>query len=418
VIRRPVFYGWTLTAAILAAWAISIGPRQAFSVFLVALLEDLGGSRSALAGVFSVHMASYALGGWGLGSLMDRVGPKKVIVWSTVAWAVTLVVTSRLWSPWQLYAVYGVVGGVATSGLAYVPNNALLARWFVRYRGLATGIGQASVPLGAAVFGPLAQLGIARWGWRGTQALFGALLAATAIPLVLRFVRDDPAEMGLCPDGAPSAPAVPAAAVPARPPYPLPRGPLGPPRGFWLIFLSNALRGMAMYALIVHQVAYLVDAGFSKMAAATAFSLTFLLAVVGDLASGAISDRVGRLPTYAAVTGLGACAYVSLLLIHGPGQGLLLTLFIVSSGLAWGGISSVYASFLTDRFLGPRLGFLLGLQNIGFGAGATLGPYLAGALFDVQRSYAPSFLFMAAGLLGSSAILWRTEARCSPIRRP
>jgi len=93
--------------------------------------------------------------GWALGILVDRVGPRRVMAWSTAAWALTLLWCSRIQNIWQLYALFGVLGGLATSGLAYVPTNALLSRWFARHRGLAIGVSQAGVPLGTAVFAPL-----------------------------------------------------------------------------------------------------------------------------------------------------------------------------------------------------------------------------------------------------------------------
>lgn len=199
-----IFYGWIIAGVMSLAWAISIGPRQAFSVFLLAFLNDFGASRTATAAAFSIHMSFYALGGWALGALVDRLGPRRVIAWSTATWALVLLACSLAGNLWQLYAIFGVVGGIATSGLAYVPNNALLSHWFIRYRGMATGISQAGVPLGTAAFGPLAQLGIAWVGWRWTHVGFGLVVAATALPLTIAFLRDDPREKGLRPDGIPS----------------------------------------------------------------------------------------------------------------------------------------------------------------------------------------------------------------------
>jgi MFS family permease len=412
-VRTRIFYGWVVAGVIFTAWAISIGPRQSFSVFLLAFVDDFGGSRSVLAGLFSAHMAFYALGGWGLGMLLDRVGPKRIIVGSTAVWAVTLVACSRLDRLWQLYLVYGVVGGVATSGLAYVPNNALLSRWFVRYRGLATGMSQAGVPLGTALFGPLAQLGIGLWGWRTTHAVFGALVAATALPLILALLREDPREMHLLPDGL-AAP--PGAAAPLPPDRSVSAMERGLPRGYWPIFTANMLRGMAMYGLLVHQVPYLVDAGFSKMSAASLFSVNFILAVLGGLSAGATSDRIGRLRTYGGIALLYAVGYGSLLLVRSPQQPLVIAVFVIASGLASGGVGPVFTAFLTDRLQGPRLGSLLGLQNIGFGVGAVLGPYLAGALFDALHSYTLAFLITGAAAVGSSALLSATARRLGPAR--
>ncbi|MFA5026507.1 MAG: MFS transporter [Candidatus Methylomirabilota bacterium] len=407
-----LFYGWIIAGTIFTAWGLSVGPRQSFSIFLLPFLDEFGAGRSLVSGVFSLHMASYALGGWALGILLDRVGPKRIIVWSTAGWGLTLVATGWLDSLWQLYLVYGILGGIGTGGLAYVANNALIARWFVRYRGLASGLAQAGVPLGTAVYGPLSQLGIASIGWRATHVGFGVVVLLVALPLILLVHRDDPKELGLAPDGLPPREA-PAGGAARR----AEGREAGLPRGYWPIFVANVLRGMAMYAILVHQVAYLVDVGFSRMTAATLFSTSALLAVVGGVAAGAISDRIGRLRTYAGIAALYAVGYLSLLLTRDPSQAGTLWLYVLASGLANGGIAPVYASFLTDRLQGPRLGSLLGLQNIGFGIGATLGPYLAGAAFDLLGGYTLIFLLMAAAIVASALITSLAAREVSPASR-
>jgi MFS family permease len=405
-----VFYGWIIAGAILLAWAISIGPRQSFSVFLLPFIDEFGSSRSATSAVFSLHMAFYAVGGWVLGVVVDRVGPRRIIAASTAGWALVLMGTGHVTSVWQLYLVYGVLGGVCTGGLAYVPINTLISRWFVRYRGLATGIAQAGVPLGTAVFSALGQHGITSIGWRSTYLAFGLLVAAIALPLGLLVLRDDPRDLGLAPDGMPAA-----SGPNGRQTVRVNRaedfaGP-GLPRGYWAIFFANLLRGLTMYAIFVHQVAYLVDVGFSRMSAASYFSTSAFLAIPGGLAAGAISDRIGRRKTYAWITALYAIGYICLLLTRGPSHIVPLWISVLAAGLAIGGVSPVFAALLTDRLQGPRLGFLLGLQNIGFGIGATLAPYLAGAAFDLLESYTLVFILMALAMVGSSIIVSATTRR-------
>lgn len=412
---KRIFYGWIIAGTILSAWAISIGPRQSFSIFLLPFIEEFGASRSATSAAFSLHMAFYALGGWVLGILLDRVGPKRIIAGSTAAWAVVLIATGQLADVWQLYAVYGALGGVCTGGLAYVANNALISRWFIRYRGLASGLAQASVPLGTAVFGALSQFGVGAIGWRNTYLAFGLLVAATSLPLVLLMLRDTPEEMGLAPDGAPPKGGASSASTGASRRSDGFAGP-GFPRGYWAIFCANCLRGLATYAILVHQVAYLVDVGFGRVAAASFFSTSAFLSIPGGLAAGAISDRLGRPKTYVWIGAVFALGYASLLLTRHPSHVITLWVHVIAMGLSNGGVSPVFASLLTDRLQGPRLGFLLGLQNIGFGIGAALAPYLAGAAFDLFGGYTLVFTVMALAMVGSSTIVFLSVPRPSRAR--
>ncbi len=409
---RRIFYGWIIAGTILTVWAISIGPRQSFSIFLLPFIEEFGASRSATSAAFSLHMTFYAVGGWVLGMLLDRVGPKRIIACSTAGWALVLIATGYLTDVWQLYAVYGALGGVCTGGLAYVANNALISRWFIRYRGLASGIAQAAVPLGTAVFGALSQFGVGAIGWRHTHVAFGLLVAATSLPLVLLVLRDTPQEMGLAPDGAPpAAGSVPGSAAGKGRAH----GYTGPgfPRDYWAVFCANCLRGLATYAILVHQVAYLIDVGFTRVAAASFFSTSAFLSIPGGLAAGAVSDRIGRPKTYVWIGALFAIGYASLLVTRHPSQVATLWLHVVATGLANGGVSPVFAALLTDRLQGPRLGFLLGLQNIGFGIGAALAPYLAGAAFDLLGGYTLVFIFMALAMVLSSTIVFTSAPRPS-----
>jgi MFS family permease len=155
----------------------------------------------------------------------------------------------------------------------------------------------------------------------------------------------------------------------------------------------------------------LVDVGFSRVAAASLFSTSAFLSIPGGLAAGAISDRIGRPKTYAWIGAIFAIGYASLLFTRHPSQVVTLWLHVIAMGLSNGGVSPVFASLLTDRLQGPRLGFLLGLQNIGFGVGAALAPYLAGAAFDFFGGYALVFTLMALAMILSSAIVFASAPR-------
>jgi cyanate permease len=171
------------------------------------------------------------------------------------------------------------------------------------------------------------------------------------------------------------------------------------------VFAANILRGLTTYAILVHQVAYLVDAGYTRRAAASFFSLGSLVAVPSGLLAGAISDRAGRPRAYAGTAGLYVIAFASLLLVREASGVVFLPVFILACGMATGGVGPVFAAFLTDRLQGPRLGALLGLQNIGFGIGATFGPLLTGAIFDLLGGYAAAFVLMMISIVVSAVLV-------------
>jgi MFS family permease len=348
------------------------------------------------------------VGGLYLGVLVDRLGPKRIMVYSTAAWALILLLSSRIGGLWHLYLVFGILGGVATGGLAYVPTNVMLSHWFVRYRGLAAGLSQSGVMLGAAIFSPLAARAITALGWRTTYLVFGVMVACIAVPLLALVLRDNPGQLGLHPDGI-----KPAAGGAGGEPHlsgALFTGP-GYPHGYWTIFGANILRGVTMNGFLVHQVAYLVDVGYTRLAAASFASVVALFAVAGGFAGGAICDRLSRPRTYALLSAFYVVGFVSLLLLRGPTQHGLVWLSVVTAGLAMGGVGPVFAAMLTDRLQGPRAGFLIGLQNIAYGGGATLGPVLGGLLYDAFHSYVAAFVGLIAAVTCSAATLLLLDRR-------
>ena len=188
---------------------------------------------------------------------------------------------------------------------------------------------------------------------------FGVLVAATALPVVALFLRDDPREMGLHSDGIPGSDSTSGLSKFHTPRTDAASKP-GMPSGYWIVFCANLLRGIAVNALLVHQVAYLVDVGYGKMAAASYVSLSSLVAIPCGVAAGTVSDRMGRPRTYAGIASSYVIDILCLLLVRSPVQVTLVYFFVLVSGIAIGGHSPVFAALLIDRLTGPSIRFPLG----------------------------------------------------------
>src|SRR5262249_59575248 len=119
---------------------------------------------------------------------------------------------SRIHSLMALYCCLAGPVALGSTCIGNLPNNAAVARWFLRRRGRALGISTAGISAGGIVFAPLAQHLIARYGWRTAFAVLGVTVTAVVLPPVLAFMRRDPADFGLLPSGLPAPP------PPGRPP--------------------------------------------------------------------------------------------------------------------------------------------------------------------------------------------------------
>ena len=112
-IRFPDFYyGWIIVAVALVSMAFWLGIRSSFSVFYVALLEDFPWSRGEAAGVQSMALITYTITAPLVGGLIDRFGPRRIIVPGILLLALGLILCASIKTLLQFYLLYGVLGGI------------------------------------------------------------------------------------------------------------------------------------------------------------------------------------------------------------------------------------------------------------------------------------------------------------------
>jgi MFS family permease len=336
-----------------------------------------------------------------------------------LAIAIGFAACSQIRSIWQLYVFLGGIAAVGVSTLAFVPHMALVPNWFVRRRGTAIGIVYAGIGSGQLVLAPLIQAMVSSIGWRAAFLVLAAAILLIVVPLTAIFQRRRPEDMGLHPDGiAPPEASALRRVVPHHPGYAAPdktvewtifqavRTP-----HFWLLMITGTGLGMNLNTLLVHQMAFLTDVGYSKLLGATVLGVVGGLRSVGGMSMGSLSDRVGREMAYS-IGSIAAFVGIMLLMsIQDTSQPWRLSLFVLMYGLGYGALGPVYAAATADLFPGKHLGTILGVLEAGYGLGGAFGAFMAGYLFDVLGHYVISFALVLGAIAFSCASMWLAAPR-------
>jgi MFS family permease len=173
--RTQLFYGWWVV--LVAALSLLLGPTPivvfSFGVFLKPLIQEFHASRGAVSLAFTLHATMIALSLPFVGRLIDRFGPRQIILTSTCTVGL-LLLAANLCSGniRQLYLFYAAVG-VASCGVAPVSYCDVVSHWFDRHRGLALGFMMAGLGTGALIMPSAAHYLIAMFGWRMTFGFSG-----------------------------------------------------------------------------------------------------------------------------------------------------------------------------------------------------------------------------------------------------
>jgi MFS family permease len=414
--RLPFFYGWLIVAVVFVSMGIGVNARTAFSLLFPPILDEFGWDRAVTAGAFSFGFLVSAALSPVLGRMMDRGGPRTVMELGVALMAAGLLLAPLTSEPWHLYATLGVLVGAGSVCLGYSGQSLFLPNWFVRRRGLATGIAFAGVGIGSILLLPAMQLVIESAGWRTACWSMGLLVLAVLAPINL-LLRKRPEDLGLQPDGDAAATTATVAAKAANvvdPAWAAIDWTLGRAlrtARFWWIAVGYFFGLYAWYAVQVHQTKYLIEIGFGTSTAAWALGLVSLLGIPGQIALGHLSDRVGREWVWTiGMLGFAAC-YLTLLLLQAfPGIALLYVMVAAQGALGYG-VTPVFAAIVAEIFQGRHYGTIFGTLMLAAIGGGALGPWATGALFDAQGSYTLAFWIGAGVSVLSALAVWMAGPR-------
>src|SRR5262247_937874 len=198
--RPKLFYGWIVVAVAFVTMGIGVNARTVFSLLFPPILDEFGWPRGLTAGAFSFGFLVSGILGPILGRLIDRRGPRAVMLLGVAMVGAGLGLAPLVKAPWHLYLTLGVLVAGGTVCLGYTGHALFLPNWFVRRRGLAIGIAFSGAGVGSIVLLPWMQRLIAEYGWRVACLAMAALVIVALAPLNL-LTRRRPEDMGLSPDG-------------------------------------------------------------------------------------------------------------------------------------------------------------------------------------------------------------------------
>ena len=398
---REALRPWIVVGAVWVTLAIASGLYFSFPIFFVALLEEFGWSRGATAAAFSISSVVQGVLSPVVGILVDRLGPRRIMLAGACLLGAACVLSSRIGSLWSLYLVTGVLAAVGVCAVSWIPSAALIARWFAERRGSVMGLAFSGMGAGVLVVGPLAQWLIAGYGWRAAYLVLGVGTLVVLVPLVWVGVRE-PSMMATSVAGRGSIPAPIKAGREV--------GDALRTRAFWALFFAYLCTPLAVFSVVTHQVAFAVDHGFPRLFVAGIFGLTGLLSVVGRIGFGIAADRIGRAPSATISYGCTAVGTLCLLGLEVWPHAAALYAYALFFGLGFGARGPIITAMASQLFPG-RFGAIYGFLSVGNGIGGGIAPWFGGFVHDLTGSYRLAFLIAVGFCAVGSTCFWLARPR-------
>ena len=401
--RNRPFYGWVIVAVMAATGAVSMGMGSLnFGLFIKPMGDELGIGRAAFGWAQTARQGASSVTSPLIGWLLDRYGSRVMLPVAAIATGGALIGLAYITSAWHLVVLFIVMGLVGMSGPGALVTTVPVLKWFVRNRGKAVAYVGLGIPVGALLFIPLTQVLINEIGWRGAWIVLAIIGIVVIVPLAAIFVRRQPEDVGLVPDGD------------------LPEGSGGGAGSMRIVeevswTVREAVRTTTLWRLVIvfsmvqlatgtvalHRIAAFMDRGMDPtlISFATAFDA---------VAAGGSTFLFGMLVKWIPARFLGAFGFsmlagASVLTIYATNLPIMfVSMWIFGMGI--GGMMFLNNFIWADYFGRGSVGGIRGLANpINLVVGG-IGAPAAGYVRDWTGSYDPAW-WVGVGLMSGAAVL-------------
>jgi len=398
--KKSLQYGWVVVASAFIITFITCGVNFSYGVFFLPIVNEFGWSRGLASAVMLVAGIAYAVTLPFTGILADRYGYKWVLAVSAGFLSLGLILSSQIQELWQLYVFTGLLVGLSISASFAIPV-ALVALWFTRRQGLALGVATLGISLGTATIPLLISYLITSAGWRPVLLMAGIAVAALCIPAAL-LMRNPPRHTMAANSAANQGSSVANQAVPSDLDTGLTVSQSLRTSQFWMLFIMFLLFLSSLGLIMLHLVPYAVDSCIEPVRAAVLITLIGIFGIIGRLASGVLSDKVGIKPIMLLCTVLLGLNIAFIALYSEPWA---FYVFAAIYGISYSGFVTQMVRITRKVFGGRALGAVFGALMVSDGIGFGVGPWVAGNIYDVTGSYQVSFLAAAAGLAVAAVLV-------------
>jgi MFS family permease len=378
--------------------------------------EEMGWSRTALTGAYSLGLLVSALAAPLAGRWLDRHGPRGLMTLGSALGSALLLAWASVDNLWTLYVMWAGIG-LAMAATLYEPAFAVLAKWFERGRGRAFLLVTLAGGLASTIFLPSTAWLVETGGWRGALLALAAILALlTVVPHAL-VLRRAPQDLGLLPDGAQTRDSTADKSAPlshepregSRSSVPLGAALRGP--AFWLLAVAFFLGTLSQAAVYVHLIPYLAERGYALGTAATLTGLIGASQVLGRVVVTLLEGRVPRDALTAGIFALQAAALMVLIASRGT---LGVLAFVFPFGAASGAVTIARASAVAE-FYGPEhYGSIGGVVGMFVTGARTLAPVGAGAMSAAVGGYLPVLWALASGSVVACVAMFLAQRLVPP----
>lgn len=403
--RPKYFYGWVIVAVMAATGAVSMGMGSLnFGLFIKPMGDDLGIGRAAFGWAQTARMGASSATSPLIGLLLDRFGSRIMLPVAALVTGCALIGLAYVTSAWHLVVLFIVMGLVGMSGPGALVTTVPVLKWFFRNRGKAVAFVGLGIPFGALLFIPLTQVLINEIGWRGAWIVLALIGILVIVPLGAIFVRRQPEDVGMLPDGGPSYEKSETNGSHIR---------QAAEEVSWTV--KEAVRSTTLWRLVIvfsmvqmatgtvalHRIAAFMDRGMDPtlISFATAFDA---------VAAGGSTFLFGMLVRWVPSRVLGAIGFsflavASVLTIYAVNLPVMfISMWVFGMGI--GGMmflnNFIWADYFGREFVGGIRGLVNPINLVVGGIGAPA----AGIVWDLTGSYDPAW-WAGVGLMSGAAIL-------------
>ena len=380
-------YRWVIVAAGAFMGCIAIGSIFSLPVFLQPMSAATGWSRTAISLAMTFNFLAMGVASFGWGMLMDRFGPRIVLLAGSCVLGLGLVLASRTSSVEEFQFCYGVLVG-AGGGAIFAPLMATVAGWFDRQRSLAVSLVSAGMGVAPMTVAPIAAMLVSTYDWRFSQLLIGITVWALLLPAAFLIRRAPALTIGGGARRVAESPMTVRAAL-TSPQFAVLAG---------TFFLCCATHSGPLF----HTVSYAITCGLSVTTAVSIYSVEGLSGLVGRIAFGLLGDRFGAKRTFVSGLLLQAAAVGCYFFAR---QQLEFYSVAVVFGFAYAGVMPLYAVLMRENFPLSIMGTVVGAGSMASSLGMALGPLAGGVIYDRYGTYGWLYICSVLFGLGAAAIM-------------